>query len=51
LEALTSLPNELVWGRLVTLSGDRSFSPKRRKKFQSTLWDLDGDDALHGGGW
>jgi len=51
LEALASLPDELARGRLVTLSGDRSFSPKRRKRFQSTLWDLDGDDTPHDGGW
>ena len=51
LEALAALPDELARGRLVTLSGDRSFSPKRRQRFQSTLWDLDGDDTPHDGGW
>lgn len=51
MEALTSLPEEVVRARLVDLSGDRSFSPKRRKRFQDALWDIDGDDAPHEPGW
>jgi hypothetical protein len=51
LGALTSLPDDLVRERLVTLCADRSFSPKRRKKFQTALWDVDADEALHDRGW
>ena len=51
LAALESLPDDLARERLVTLSGDRSFSPKWRKKFQAALWDVDVDEEPHDLGW
>ena len=51
LAALESLPDDVAQERLVTLSGDRSFSPKWRKKFQAVLWDVDADEEPYDPCW